>query len=533
MAVLNGDFESVPQVVAITSISAEGKLTLKKAVRQYLGLQTGQSLFLDVREEILLSTAAIGAEVPVDKRNCVSLPGRALEKLEVAGKALVGLVQRPDAVAAKRLEIAEEAGERARLVDIETTYTLTRQVETSRLPKDLLPRLEGRYQDLGLRYDVAGFLRGKRTLPAWKARRLLGKTEQSDDALREKLIQERLEGQGEDGSWEGQVVMTARNLRELADLGMTGEDEPIHRAANWLLARPQSIHNPGMFFAADELVAEQARIVTERQSGNRLRFREMKRSEQKRVMAGDDLIRTPCGPRIMWPNALVLEALLYLGYEQHERVQAALSFMRTHDWCECGYQHGGSDWRSVEPLEMEQVEAFERACINQFRYGGIYTLKELEQADMAHQPLQLIRGARTVTPDGDEYPLQMPDHIQGCEFITTRAMSHVRDPKMRRFAEAHLWRFASRQHATSGEFAKERHGSGFPQEGILEAVARYDHPASKVIVWRSLPWIVEAQNEDGSWGQELYKDGSTLAVLSALDSVGVDRGKSAEREPDR
>jgi hypothetical protein len=170
---------------------------------------------------------------------------------------------------------------------------------------------------------------------------------------------------------------------------------------------------------------------------------------------------------------------------------------------------------------MAQVEAFERACINQFRCGGIYSLKELEQADMAHQPFQLSRVAHTVTPDGDEYPLQMPDHIQGCEFITTRAMSHVRDPKMRRFAEAHLWRFASRQRAPNGEFAKERHGSGFPQEGILGAVARYDHPTSKVIVWRSLPWIVEAQNEDGSWGQGAYKDGSTLAVLNALDSVGV------------
>ena len=188
MAALNGEFGSVPQVVAITSISAEGKLTLKKAVRQYLGLQAGQSIFLDMREEILLSTAATGAEVPVDKRNCVNLPGRALEKLGVAEKALVGLVQRPGAVAVKRLEIAKEAGGWARLIDIETTCTLTRRVETNPMPKDLLPKLEERYRDLGLRYDVAGFLKGRQTLPAWKARRLLGKTEPSDDALREGLI---------------------------------------------------------------------------------------------------------------------------------------------------------------------------------------------------------------------------------------------------------------------------------------------------------------------------------------------------------
>jgi hypothetical protein len=513
--------ENIPQVVAIVSISAEGKLTLKKAVRQHLALQPGQSLFLDMQKELLLSTDAVGSEVPVDERNRVGLPERARERLEVVGKTLVALVQRPRAVAVKRVEIVEQAGDWSRLVDVETAYALTRRVETNPMPKDLLPKLEERYQDLSLPHDAASFLRGKRTLPAWKARGLLGQPEPSDDALREELVQERLEAQSADGSWENQVMVTARSLRELADLGMTREDEPTRRAAGWLLDRPQSIHNPGMFFGTDELVAEQARIVAERQRGNRLRFREMKRSEQKRVMAGDDLIRTPCGPRIMWPNALVLEALLRFGYEQHERVQAALSFMRTHDWCECGYQHGGSDWNDVAPLETEQVEAFEMGCVNQFRYGGIHNLKELEQADMAHQPLQLPRVARTVTPDGDEYPLRMPDHIQGCEFITTRAMSRVRDPEMRRFAEAHLWRFASRQRAPSGEFAKEKHGSGFPQEGILEAVARYDHPASKVIVWRALPWIVEAQNEDGSWGQEPYRDGATLAVLSALGSVGA------------
>ena len=61
--------ENIPQVVAIVSISAEGKLTLKKAVRQHLALQPGQSLFLDMQKELLLSTDAVGSEVPVDERN--------------------------------------------------------------------------------------------------------------------------------------------------------------------------------------------------------------------------------------------------------------------------------------------------------------------------------------------------------------------------------------------------------------------------------------------------------------------------------
>ena len=107
-----------------------------------------------------------------------------------------------------------------------------------------------------------------------------------------------------------------------------------------------------------------------------------------------------------------------------------------------------------------------------------------------------------------------------CEAITTRAMSRVQDAKMRRFAEAHLWRFAGKQHGAKGEFAPERYGSGFSQAGFLYLFSHYDHPASKVVVLRALPWIVETQNEDGSWGEEGNTDATTLAIVAALLSLG-------------
>ena len=96
----------------------------------------------------------------------------------------------------------------------------------------------------------------------------------------------------------------------------------------------------------------------------------------------------------------------------------------------------------------------------------------------------------------------------------------------RRFAEAHLWRFAGFQledggQRSAGKFPEERYGSGFSQIGILEAVARYDHPASRVILLRALPWIVDAQNNDGSWGGGSRKDVETLAVVRVLRSGGV------------
>ncbi|UCH35053.1 MAG: hypothetical protein JSV65_01505, partial [Armatimonadota bacterium] len=119
---------------------------------------------------------------------------------------------------------------------------------------------------------------------------------------------------------------------------------------------------------------------------------------------------------------------------------------------------------------------------------------------------------------GDEYLLEMPTHLQGCEVITTRAMSSVKNVKIRKFAEAHLWRFAGRQHSPNGEFSYGRY-TALTQGGFLELFAAYDHPAAKTAIMRSVPWVIESQNPDGSWGEESKRDAETYAVLAGLVSV--------------
>ena len=513
-------WQDIPQIVAIVSVPANGRISLKKTVRQHLELEPGQPLFLSQADEITLSTEAQGAAIALEKGSRVTLPKEVLARLEISKGAYVGLVQRPNAVALKRVDILEKEAAQARLLDLETPTTITRCVETNPLPDELLPALKAQHAGLALRHSATDFLHDRRTLAAWKARQLLNQPHPADESLRQALIAERLEAQRDNGSWDEHLPLTARALRELADLGLTQEDAHVQRAAAWLLDRPQSAHNPGMFFASDELVAEQAQVVERRQNRVRDRFRKILVSEKKRIMAGDDLIQAPCGPRIMWPNALVMEALLGLGYEGHERVQTALRTMRTHDWCECGYQHGFSDWRITKPLTVDQIAQFERLCIAQYRCGGLSSPQELTRADMAHSTFPHPRVSQATTPKGKQYLLQMPQHTQGCEAITTRALSRVQDVQMRRFAEAHLWRFAGKQRGPKGEFALERYGSGFSQAGFLYRFGCYDHPASKVVVMRALPWIVDAQNEDGSWGEEGAKDASTLAVVTALLSVG-------------
>jgi len=511
----------VPQVISIVPVRPGGKVSLKKDVRTHLGAQDGE-LYLEKEEEILLTTRK--TPCPADARACnLQLPEEVLAALELEQGDLLALIQRDAAVALKKMEVLEQAADRARVIDYETPLKVERVAETTPMPDALLPALKEKFGNLRLKHSARDFLRARKTLGAWKARRLLGMSGSADERLCDELIRERLDSQQEDGSWEGDIVLTARNLRELAELELKRGDAAIDRGADWLLQRSQSPWNPGMFFLTDELVAEQDRIVTERQEKNgKGRFRELRPGEMRRVAAGDDLISMPCGPRIMWPNALALEALLALGYQDDERVRTALDLMLTHDWCECGYGHGVFSWRQAEVPDAEKLERFEQSCIGEYRYGGIAGIQELGKMDLTKKTgTRLLRVARAVEGEADVYPLGMPIHFQGCEVITTRAMRLVEDEKMRKFTEAHLWRFASRQHAPDGAFTREKHGyCENYQPALLQVFAGYDHPASKVAAMRSLPWIVEAQNEDGSWGEEHNKDAATFAVLSALALVG-------------
>jgi len=508
----------IPHIISIVPISPNGEMNLSKSVKQYLGMKG--ALFLQATDEVLFSVESRKGERMDVRNGDVIFPRKALRKLNIRTRSLVGLVQRGNALAVKRLEVLEREGERAKIVDIETKYKIKRVIEVNPMPEKALRKLKRKYKGFKLRYDVMKFLQGRRTFEAWKARRILGNAERSDEDLRKELVRERAESQSEDGSWEGASTITARNLRELADLGLRRDSKEIRRAVGWLMKRPESPYNPGMFFVTDELVKEQEDVIRRRRrqaKGARDRFRQKRGPEIRLVKAGDALIGKPCGPRIMWPNALVLEALLKLGYEGNGRVRRALWSLLLHDWCECAYQHGLSDFSRKEPYSMEEITRIEAECKLQYRYGGMSNLKE-----EAYKANAIPRIGRNIKAGAEEYPLRMPDHLQGCELITTRALSQVNDKRIKRYAEAHLWRFAGRQHSADGRYI------GYPesyfshsQAGYLSLYSSYDHPISKVAIMRSIPWIVNYQNRDGSWGDELNKDSSTLAVISALKNVGL------------
>ncbi|MFH1572107.1 MAG: hypothetical protein ABIL09_29215 [Gemmatimonadota bacterium] len=510
----------IPQVLSVTKLARSRRLTLGKLVRQHLGLAPGAPACLSMDAEVRLSAQAPGTEVPTGRRGDLVLPQPAVDRLGLTPGQRLALIQRDHGVALKRVVAAAEPGGRARLVDRESADMLARVAITNPMPEVLVPQLSQRYREAKLRHDVTPWLTSDPSLEGWCARQLRQRPAPADGGLRQEMIAQRRSGQQENGSWGADLALTARHLRELALLGLDRADPAVERGAQWLLARPESPYNPGMLFASDELVARQIEIADGRSAGGRGRFREIRKPEQRAVMAGDDLIRMPCGPRLMWPNALALEALLAVGCEGEDRVQRALALMSSREWCECGYQHGLADWRTSEPMSAATLDAFEAHCQQQYRYGGIPALDRLLTSDDPKGPAGPPRVSRTAGGDGDEYVLRMNVHIQGCEFVTTRALSRVRDRRMLRFAAAHLWRFAGHQHADDGRFGPEKYGTGYDQAGILETFARYDHPVTPVVILRSLPWIIDSQNEDGTWGSPDARGSATLAVLAALASVG-------------
>ncbi|MDF1514904.1 MAG: hypothetical protein P1S60_13930 [Anaerolineae bacterium] len=360
--------DNIPQILKIITVKADGKVRLVKVVKDHLGLKTEQPLFLDLREEVRLSTEHIkDSEVPVSKGGILVLPEEGIHELGITGEVQLGLVERPNAVALKVVEIEEVPGDKARLIDIETPLKIVRTVETAPLPETAIPMLQRQYGDLVLQYDIQGFIQGRQTFIAWRTRQLLGCPDDTDNELHEDMVDKRLEQQEADGSWAESIPITARNLRELAVLGLGSDQPAVQNGVSWLLNRAQSEYNPGMFLGSDALVAEQADVMARRKAqkhGTKPRFRQLKKSEQNQVVAGDSLIYKVCGPRIMWPNGLAMEALLALGYENDERVQTILATLTSQDWCECGYQNGAGAGVGQKPVTEAQLSKFEALCMH-------------------------------------------------------------------------------------------------------------------------------------------------------------------------
>ena len=511
--------EKVPQVAAIVRFSMGGGLPLKANVRKVLG---NGPLVLHVDAEVVLGTerGAAGEAATVEKGK-LALPDPIVEALALGKGARVALVERENGVAIKRFELVQREGQEAAIYDIETPLTVTRVAETGPPPESALARLTEAAETMRLRHDVRGFLRGRETFDAWRSRRTLQCSSASDERLRRGLIRERLDTQRPDGSWDGEVVMTARMLRELSELGLSGEEPAAAAGVEWLLGRRETDLEPGFFLLSDELAEEMERIHEARKQGGKERFRkghsQFPRGELDAALKGDDLVSMPCGPRVTWPNAYALEALIALGCEEHPRAQRAIGTLMNGGWCECGHQ--GHEGRETRLLTTEEIRQKEQEQRDRFRLGGAPSIEELAKMDMSKTyGLRMPRTGCRRERGRVVYPLRMPCDFAPCGLTPMRAFARARDERIRAYAEAYLWDLVVKQDGPEGaDPGWGRYTCG--RAGLLQVFAAFDHLAARIGILKWLPWIVKAQNADGSWGRESCSDAATFAVISALQRV--------------
>lgn len=513
--------ETIPQIIAFSSINEKGFTFLKKKVMNYLEIDATLPVAISSENEILLTTKEVGVKLTILPGNRIQLPSYALKKLKITKKTKICFIQRKNAVAIKKFEIKISNARLPKIVDFETPFLVTRQVETSADPLETYEQLKEQYSKLKLKFNVKKFWQKKKSFYAWKARRILGSKEDSDEELQIDLIQERLQAQNTNGTWQNNIILTAKNILELNELGLNSNHPQIQKAISWLIDQPESPHNPGMFFLKEELVNEQMDIVKRRKeqtSGSRDRFRKRVSSEIKQITAYDNLYFNPCGQRIIWANAIVLEALLAFGYEFHNRIQNALDTLAFTRWCECAYQHGKSDWRRKNSMSLKEIDNFQKQTMFEFNHGGINNLKLLVIIPSQNH---FLRIKEDITQNHIEYELRMPMPQQGCEYITTGALHHVRDEKINGLVGAHLWRFAIllNNALKQPEMALELVKYNITNYFQLQVLAKYSSLPAKLGIHIALPWIIQNQNDDGSWGNEKFKESATLAIINALKRI--------------
>ena len=151
-------------------------------------------------------------------------------------------------------------------------------------------------------------------------------------------------GQKPDGGWEDNLVTTAFNLIRLVELGRTMDEPHIAKAAEWLLSCPEPIGLPGMFMATMSLFEELNR-VKEKGEGKRMVYDKVGRRKKYQPVVDSfhqnvDLVPGVCELALTSASAVALQALLRLGFAEHQRVkQAVNTFLALWNgrWCGCGY----------------------------------------------------------------------------------------------------------------------------------------------------------------------------------------------------
>ena len=472
--------------------------------------------------------------------NKISLPGWAIEQLALSKGERLCITTRWNAPSAedrryflKKLRMDEMASQIPGAVVIDTfgdrevirRYSL--ETDSAQLTTDGMAALLSEMG--GLCHDP---IQPRRSASGWIgliARRDLDGGLSQDDA--ETLVRYRgmtVEGQGADGSWDGNVVRTAFNVIRLLELGWTASAGPVERATRWLLETPEPVGLPGLFMYSEEL-ARRFNAWKEKPGAKGRPHRRSVKGELWSFLENRDLLpnlsNSYCALRLTWPTAVALEALLRCQLHAEPRVVRAINTLLAlrgpGGWCGCGYLDARVEVPpSDDPIDLDAVDVPSENVPHLIDWYA----DEKEVAKWVAGPQgHTVRLAQEIGPK--EALLVRRFHSTGdCSLVMHRALSYHPQYAGSRLEAVAALECAFRQ-GVNGTWGDAYLGAMF------ETLGRLKHPLAAFLVLRSIPLLIREQDAVGLWHEAPPRKGwsempapckaqSTLSIVRGLQAFG-------------
>lgn len=320
-----------------------------------------------------------------------------------------------------------------------------------------------------------------------------------------------LSDQQPNGSWDDDLITTASHLIRLSELGQTVTEPPIAQAADWLLSSPETVGLPGLF-ATTVTIAEDFNRLKPKGEARRMIYDKMRRASKYRPVreafhSNSDILPGVCELAVTSASAVVLQALLMLGFADHVRVKKAMNTFLSlwnRAWCGCGYFHPDKVIRA----STEQPDFESRFALDDW---GSWLRDSAGDWLGETKRIQMTAPRSSCWQVGEHEVLveHRPTRGNYCTFGVHQALSwHPGYPTSNLETIATL-EYARRQTAL-GRWGPSR-------SIVLENLARLSHPLAAFLVARTVPQLIRDQETSGLWPEG---EAESLRILRALHHFG-------------
>lgn len=336
-----------------------------------------------------------------------------------------------------------------------------------------------------------------------------------DESFTKQYRHEILCSQKNNASWNDSMVETGFDIIRLMETGEGVENPSVEKAARWLLSTPEPSGLPGLFMATVGLTEEfnewkdhpatTAPPGTPRyrsdvselyhkvnQRGSRTKQYQSVRDAYRR---NSDVVPGICELALTSSSAIVLQALIRLGFKDEKRVRTAVNtllYLWHGRWCGCGYLgHGRRIPANDGPVDFDRIP----------RPSTNTTIYRLDWFTNTKEIIQIV-GSQNVSPHfywldvGENQALIEKSSVGmgDCTLGIHQALSYHPG-----YAGSNLEAIAalefSRRQSSTGRWGDT------PVSTILDNLRRLSHPLSAFLVLRTIPLLIREQQPDGFWAE--------------------------------